>query len=93
MRCLPAGCATAPEVGFVHRKLPFADIYFLANTSNHPVQAKAEFRVEGLDASIVGPVHRQGDFGLDGKRIDLIPGAIRIARAGVFEGSWASAPT
>jgi len=34
----------APEIGFVHRKLPFADIYFLANTSNRPISTTATFR-------------------------------------------------
>ena len=33
----------AAEVGFVHRKLPFADIYFLANTSNRAVSTIATF--------------------------------------------------
>jgi hypothetical protein len=27
------------QVGFIHRKLPNADVYFVANTSNEPVQA------------------------------------------------------
>jgi len=34
----------APEIGFVHRQLPFADLYFLANTSNHPISTNATFR-------------------------------------------------
>ena len=37
---LAADVATSPEIGFVHRKLPFAEIYFLANTSNHPVRRR-----------------------------------------------------
>jgi hypothetical protein len=37
--------ATAPELGFVHRKLPFADIYFVVNTSNHPLKTDASFRM------------------------------------------------
>ncbi|HUB79342.1 MAG TPA: glycosyl hydrolase [Bryobacteraceae bacterium] len=41
---LPADVATAPEIGFVHRKLGYADIYFLVNTSNHRVHAPAVFR-------------------------------------------------
>jgi hypothetical protein len=36
--------ATAPEIGFIHRKLDFADVYFIVNTSNHPVRAAAAFR-------------------------------------------------
>jgi hypothetical protein len=31
------------EVGFIRRKLPVADIYFVANTSNHPVSLRAAF--------------------------------------------------
>jgi hypothetical protein len=37
--------ATAPEIGFVHRKLPYADIYFVVNTANHPVKTDAAFRM------------------------------------------------
>jgi hypothetical protein len=37
----------APEIGVVHRQTDYADIYFLANTSNKPVETKATFRVEG----------------------------------------------
>jgi hypothetical protein len=35
--------AHASDVGFVHRKLQGADIYFIANTSNHDVSATASF--------------------------------------------------
>jgi hypothetical protein len=35
--------APTPEIGFIRRKLPFADIYFVANTSNHAVSVKAHF--------------------------------------------------
>jgi alpha-L-rhamnosidase len=37
--------AAAPEIGFVHRKLPDGDIYFVVNTSNHPVKTDAAFRM------------------------------------------------
>jgi alpha-L-rhamnosidase len=40
---LPAG------VGFTHRSLPFAEVYFLANTTNQPVQGTAKFRVQGME--------------------------------------------
>src|SRR5437016_9973407 len=33
-----------PEIGFVHCKLPFAEIYFLVNTSNRPISTTATFR-------------------------------------------------
>ena len=50
--------ATAPEIGFVHRTLPFADIYFLVNTSNHPVKTEATFRLpaRGIVASEWDPL-------------------------------------
>ena len=35
--------ASKDEVGFIRRKLPGADIYFVANTSNHAVSAHAVF--------------------------------------------------
>jgi hypothetical protein len=31
------------EVGFIRRKLPGRDVYFVANTSNHPVNVEAKF--------------------------------------------------
>jgi hypothetical protein len=31
------------DIGFIRRKLPAADIYFVANTSNHPVSSEARF--------------------------------------------------
>lgn len=37
-------------IGFVHRRAPSAEIYFLANTSNRAVKTKAEFRVSGRAA-------------------------------------------
>ena len=40
-----------PEIGVVHRKLPSADVYFLANTSNHSVASTPSFRVEGMQAA------------------------------------------
>lgn len=46
----PRDASLPPEVGFVHRKLGNADIYFLANTSNRPVKARAAFRVPGMHA-------------------------------------------
>jgi hypothetical protein len=35
------------SIGFVHRRLEDADIYFVANTTNQPVKARAVFRTEG----------------------------------------------
>jgi hypothetical protein len=36
----------APDIGFVHRHLPAADVYFLANTGSRPQRVQATFRVE-----------------------------------------------
>jgi len=48
---LPPDFTLPPEVGAAHRKLPYAEVYFLANTSNRPVKAKAAFRVKELLAA------------------------------------------
>ena len=40
----------APEVGFIHRKLPDADIYFIANTGNRPQALAANFRAKRIAA-------------------------------------------
>jgi len=44
----------APQVGVVHRHTDNAEIYFLANTSNKPVDVKATFRVPGIGSSAGG---------------------------------------
>jgi hypothetical protein len=76
---LAADIATAPEIGFVHRKLAFGDIYFLANTSNHPVHSPATFRVTGLEAAwydpFTGKVTGAGTNKID---LDLAPYESRI---------------
>ena len=38
--------AATPEVGFIHRKLADADVYFVANTDNRPHHFTATFRTE-----------------------------------------------
>lgn len=39
----------APEIGFAHRSLGFAEIYFLANSGNERRATQATFRVEGME--------------------------------------------
>jgi hypothetical protein len=73
---LPADVATAPEIGFVHRKLGFADIYFVVNTSNHPVHAPAAFRVQGLQAECWDPV--TGATSSSSGDLDLAPYESRV---------------
>jgi hypothetical protein len=38
-----------PEIGFIHRSIGSAQIYFLANTSNIPHRVTATFRVQGMN--------------------------------------------
>jgi hypothetical protein len=45
-----------PDIGFVHRRTPDADIYFVANTSNAPQRVQATFRVDGRQAEWWDPV-------------------------------------
>jgi hypothetical protein len=45
----------APEVGFIHRKLSDAEMYFVANAANHPVNASAKFRDTGKYAESWDP--------------------------------------
>ncbi len=33
-----------PDIGFIHRKLDVGDLYFFANTDNHPASVTAKFR-------------------------------------------------
>ena len=46
-----------PEVGFIHRRLPDADIYFLANTGNRPRTFTATFRTPRRAAEFWDPFH------------------------------------
>ncbi len=45
-----------PEIGFVHRRTPDADIYFVANTSNVPRRVQATFRVDERQAEWWDPI-------------------------------------
>lgn len=45
----------AAEIGFVHRSMTHADVYFLANTSNHTVSTTATFRGARAFASMWDP--------------------------------------
>jgi alpha-L-rhamnosidase len=46
----PDFAARVPAIGFIHRRLPGADLYFIANTGNQPVQATAKVRAKGSRA-------------------------------------------
>jgi hypothetical protein len=58
LRAAVAPDATVPAgVGTVHRALPYAEVYFLANTTNQVVTGTAAFRVpQGMEAAEWDPV-------------------------------------
>ena len=60
----------------VHRKLPYADIYFLANTSNREVKATAAFRIQGMLAAWWDPF--TGKAAKAGMDLDLAPYESRV---------------
>jgi hypothetical protein len=78
-RALAPDATLPPDVGFVHRKLDAADIYFLANTSNHAVRGRAEFRVTGRRSqwwdAFTGKTAGAGDQSVE---LDLAPYESRV---------------
>jgi hypothetical protein len=44
-----------PDIGFIHRRTPEADIYFLANSSNAPQRVTAIFQARGTQAELWNP--------------------------------------
>jgi hypothetical protein len=45
----------APFIGFIHRRLADAEVYFVANTSNHDVTTKTQARVENMNPEVWDP--------------------------------------
>jgi hypothetical protein len=93
---LPPDMSSAPEVGFVHRKLPSADIYFVVNSTNHPTHHEAVFRVKDREGAWWDPFTGKAT-GAGGARIDLdlAPYESRVvvfSRAGI-PAPAAAAPT
>ncbi|HEV8254119.1 MAG TPA: glycosyl hydrolase [Vicinamibacteria bacterium] len=80
---------TAPEIGFVHRRLPDADIYFMANSGNRPRRVRARFRGR------TGPAESWDPFtgareGIDADRVlEFEPYGSRVI---VFRKDGSSAP-
>ncbi len=69
----------APEIGFVHRHLPYAEIYFVANTSNHPVNSPAKFRTGDLKAAWWNPMDGHISAApAGGAALDLAPYESRV---------------
>jgi hypothetical protein len=73
---LPADFTAPPEIGVVHRKLPYADVYFVVNTSNQPVKGVTKFRAQALPASWWDPF--TGKTSKADLNLDLAPYESRV---------------
>lgn len=60
-----------PQIGFIHRKLPHADLYFVANTSNLQQQTVARFRVNEKYAEELDPISGMAHGVVDARSIPL----------------------
>jgi len=70
--------AQVADVGFVRRKLADADIYFIANTSNHPVHAEASFAAQRKAAAWIAPDSGRMTATTVPARLDLAPYESRV---------------
>ncbi|WP_323142023.1 glycosyl hydrolase [Massilia phyllosphaerae] len=68
----------ASEVGFVRRRLKDADIYFVANTSNHPVKAGARFGSKRPAAAWLDPDSGKLTRASTTPELDLAPYESRV---------------
>jgi hypothetical protein len=66
------------DVGFVRRKLQDADIYFIANTSNHPVKANARFGTKRKVATWLDPDSGKLTRASNTPELDLAPYESRV---------------
>lgn len=85
----PDVVGTTPTIGFVHRKLADGDLYFVANTSASPVEAKLTFRDQTRKAQWWDAVTGKAYAWTPGSTVSLAPYQSRIF---VF-GAAADAPT
>jgi hypothetical protein len=64
-----------PAIGFNHRKLDGIDVYFVANTSNHPVHIQAALRIKNVPVESWDPFTGKATAGVNG---DFAPYESRI---------------
>ena len=79
---------SAPEIGFVHRRLPGADVYFVANTHNAPRDLTIRFRARTAHAELWNAIRRQRRAS-DGNRRrshTAAPRRLRVAHRRVSRG-------
>jgi hypothetical protein len=72
--------APAPAVGFIHRRLPAADIYFVANTSNVAVETSARFGSRRFGEWLNADTGEAREMAMSGGevKLDLAPYESRI---------------
>ena len=72
--------APTPTIGFLHRKLRFGDLYFVANTSNQPQHVRATFRDGAQHAETWNPFSGEVEGLPDPKSVplDLAPYESRL---------------
>jgi hypothetical protein len=70
--------AQVADVGFVRRRLRDADIYFIANTSNHAVHAEATFAAARRAAAWIAPDSGRMTAATLPARLDLAPYESRV---------------
>src|ERR1017187_1686049 len=86
--------STAPATRLLHRKLDFADVYFLANTSNPPVHAPAAFRSTAPDVAWWDPFNAKVSKAAGSKLdLDLAPYESRVIVFSKDRTPPAAAPT
>uniref|UniRef100_A0A372ILC7 Glycoside hydrolase n=2 Tax=Paracidobacterium acidisoli TaxID=2303751 RepID=A0A372ILC7_9BACT len=62
---------TVPQIGFIHRRLPDADLYFVANTDNEPHTAEATFRTDKAHAEWLDAFTGEASGAGDGHTLKL----------------------
>jgi hypothetical protein len=85
--------AQASDVGFVRRRLRDADIYFIANTSNHAVHADASFAAKRNAAAWIDPDSGRMTAATLPARLDLAPYESRVLVLADALPSLPAAPT
>ena len=87
---LPPDASLPHDVYFIHRKLDFADVYFVANTSNRPVRGAAAFRTARAGAEWWDPfTGRSTPASGAQQELDLAPYESRVL---IFSDSSAGKP-
>jgi len=70
--------AVAASIGFAHRKVASADLYFVVNTSNTPVGTISRFRTAGTSAELWDPFTGRTEEAYDASVLRLAPYESRV---------------